>query len=68
MNIKIDLFLIFGFFFFADELKSNANLYFLLRESKWVLLCFVLFGIMLFLLSIAHIVLSIIQCRSENRI
>lgn len=52
----------------SDELKSNANLYFLLRESKWVLLCFVLFGIMLFLLSIAHIVLSIIQCRSENRI
>eukprot|EP00105_Crassostrea_gigas_P038933 XP_019923081.1 PREDICTED: uncharacterized protein LOC105329137 isoform X2 [Crassostrea gigas] len=47
--------------------ESNSNLYVFLSEQKWVKLCFVLFGIMLFLLLIAHIVLSIIQCPSGNR-
>lgn len=55
--------------YFADKLnkESNANLHDFLRERKWVKLCIVLFGIMSFLLLIAHIVLSIIQCPSGNR-
>lgn len=53
----------------SDKLnkESNANLHDFLRERKWVKLCIVLFGIMVFLLLIAHIVLSIIQCPSGNR-
>lgn len=53
----------------SDKLnkESNANLHDVLREKKWVKLCIVLFGIMVFLLLIAHIVLSIIQCPSGNR-
>lgn len=47
--------------------ESNANIYVFYSEKKWVMFCFVLFGIMLFLLLIAHIVLSIIQCPSGNR-
>lgn len=56
-------------FYFADGLnkESNANIYVFYSEKKWVMFCFVLFGIMLFLLLIAHIVLSIIQCPSGNR-
>lgn len=51
-----------------DELnkESNTNLFFFLKESRWVQLCFALSGIMLFGLSIGHIVLSIIQCLKGN--